>query len=94
MSVLGLKKKKTRVSANMLKKCMVSRSKFFKIFCLIFICYKKIKNVYWSWMSLTVLENIQIIKLRTYRKLKNVIWSIICAVLIFFKLFVQFPEKY
>ena len=33
-------------------------------------------------------------KLWTYRKQKNVILSIICAILIFFKSLVQFPEKY
>ena len=49
------------------------------------------------WLGLkssTVLENIQIMKLRTSRKLKNIILSIIFASLTFFKLFVQFSETW
>ena len=42
------KKKNSRVSANMPKKFKVGRSENLFIFCLIFVCKKKIKDIYWG----------------------------------------------
>ena len=57
--------------------------KIFLFFVIFLFVRKKIKNVYWDYISSTIPANIHIMKFRTSRKLKNIIISINFAILTF-----------